>query len=781
MATTRPHPTPLLAVAALSAATAIALTRVFAHAQWLVPALVAALAPVAITWFAVAYRWSARTAILVIAYGGAWWSAIVVHPDRTIAHVIPTLPGLGVWLRGVLDTPHVLRTAVVPVPPVGNALQLALGALWLSAAGAAWSAAKHDGVLAAMLPDFAMFIAIAALGKGPYLATTTLWCVAAVGFLLAEHATATFRSRTAFQTTGTRRSRLVTGGAFAAVAAVMFGAVVGPRLPEAESAPLINYKHFGNGNQNTQIVDISPLVGIGDKLRQPRATALFTVTASAPARWRLMALDDFDGAFWGLHNTTTASTLTPGIDHPGANGALHTLVTQTYAIGPMSGKFLPAAYQAVRNSGITNLVVIPDSATLVVPDENHQGLHYDVTSNLVGASPDTLRALPEVTPTDDAIIENLALPARLSPLVRAEAQRVVRGATNEYDKARLLQDYFRDPARFRYDQAVDLSESSDAMVTFLFHERRGFCEQFAGTFAAMARAVGLPTRVAVGFQRGTLTSSSPDHSTYTVTTKDAHAWPEVYFPRIGWVGFEPTPQRYDYDSPGDPSGTKANAPPYAGGGGQPGTATTTSTPTTGGTKTTSVSPPKHLPNLEVTPPRSGRTTSANQRSGAAWLLVTGIVLGALAAAVGGIAGVQFARRWRRSHASSARARVSGAWTQATEELARRDIRRRPSATAVEFAMREAPAAGAGAAGPARLELAQLQTAARYAIEDPADADADRAWECADAIGEALRAATPRRERIRQRFGLTRRSPRGGAPHTGGQSSSGRLNPRGSTA
>ena len=769
MATTRPHLGPLVAVAALSAATAVGLTRVFAHSAWLAPVLVAALAPVVITWYAVAYRWSARAFAIVIFYSAVWWSAIVVNPHRTVLGIVPTPPGLVVWLHGIFAAPHVLRTAVVPVPPVGHTLELAVFAFWIAAAGTAWSAAKHDGVLIALLPSFALFVTIASLGKGAYVATTTLWCAAAGAFLLVQHADAVLRARTGFQAVAAHRSRLLSGGATAAVLAIMFGAIVGPRLPEASSAGLLDYR--GHGGGSSQIVDISPLLGIGDQLRQPKPVQLFTVTASTQARWRLMALDQFNGAYWGLHETTTTTSI-PADSGPHLAGVQHTPVIQQYAIGPMGGKFLPAAYRADGAPDLSNLVVIPDSATLVVNDENHQGLDYAVTSSLVGASPTTLRQAPPVDTRDPVIAQNLQLPSTFAPRISDEAKRIVADAhaTTEYDKALALQNYFRDPKRFTYDQNVNLSESTNAMEDFLFNVRRGFCEQFAGTYAAMARAVGLPTRVAVGFQPGAVVKqgTNADGSqvlTYSVTTKEAHAWPEVYFPEVGWIAFEPTPGHYDYDSPGDPNGTRVNAPPYVAGGG---------TGTSGTGSTTTVAPTTVPPNngssgsagqkpppgrLDINTPSA---TGAEKHDGGAvslWILIPAILVAALALAVAMIALLQRSRRWRRAHAPTTRARVAGAWTQATEDLARRDIRRRPAATLVEFALREAPAAGAGAAGPPLLELAQLQTRAMYSVDEPATDDADRAWACADQVGQALRAETPRRERIRQMFGLSPRRRR----------------------
>ncbi|MST35017.1 hypothetical protein GHK86_20090, partial [Acidimicrobiaceae bacterium USS-CC1] len=75
-----------------------------------------------------------------------------------------------------------------------------------------------------------------------------------------------------------------------------------------------------------------------------------------------------------------------------------------------------------------------------------------------------------------------------------------------------------------------------AIETFLFSTRTGYCQQFAGSYAVLARSIGLPTRLAVGFTTGR--RIGPHR--YQVTDADVHTWPEVWFPRYGWVPFEPT-------------------------------------------------------------------------------------------------------------------------------------------------------------------------------------------------------------------------------------------------
>jgi len=119
------------------------------------------------------------------------------------------------------------------------------------------------------------------------------------------------------------------------------------------------------------------------------------------------------------------------------------------------------------------------------------------------------------------------------------AEQLTTGAESGYEQALALQNFFRDGS-FTYDANVAPGHSGNRIEEFL-STRRGYCEQFAGTFAAMARSLGLPARVAVGFTVGEADPDDPD--LYVVRGKHAHAWPEVHLPGVGWVAFEPTPGR----------------------------------------------------------------------------------------------------------------------------------------------------------------------------------------------------------------------------------------------
>ncbi|MDT9594497.1 transglutaminaseTgpA domain-containing protein [Nocardioides zeae] len=148
--------------------------------------------------------------------------------------------------------------------------------------------------------------------------------------------------------------------------------------------------------------------------------------------------------------------------------------------------------------------------------------------------------------------------------VTALAEEVAGGADDAYDAALALQTYFRDPRQFSYDLDVS-AEGDDALTEFLFDTRTGFCQHFASAMAVMAREIGIPSRVVVGF----LQPQPNGAGTWEYSAHDLHAWPELYFPGAGWVRFEPTPAQ-----------RAARVPPYATGAPAEDPSAEPSTPTT---------------------------------------------------------------------------------------------------------------------------------------------------------------------------------------------------------
>lgn len=126
----------------------------------------------------------------------------------------------------------------------------------------------------------------------------------------------------------------------------------------------------------------------------------------------------------------------------------------------------------------------------------------------------------------------------VDPRVEELAQRLTGGAGSAFDATVAIGRFFTGAENgFRYDLQTTSGSSGDALVDFLFEGRTGYCEQYASAMAIMLRAVGIPARVAVGFTSGTRTEAD----SRLVTTEDAHAWVEAFFPGAGWLTFDPTP------------------------------------------------------------------------------------------------------------------------------------------------------------------------------------------------------------------------------------------------
>lgn len=150
----------------------------------------------------------------------------------------------------------------------------------------------------------------------------------------------------------------------------------------------------------------------------------------------------------------------------------------------------------------------------------------------------------------------LKLPKNVPQRIENLAAEIVAPASMPYEQARLIEAYLR---TLTYDLEVPrVGDDRDLVDAFLFDIRRGYCDYFASAFVVMARSVGLPARLAVGYASGTEVSPGQ----WVVTEADAHSWPEVFFDGVGWVPFEPTPSQPvpDFSTPAGGS-TDALAPP----------------------------------------------------------------------------------------------------------------------------------------------------------------------------------------------------------------------------
>lgn len=171
--------------------------------------------------------------------------------------------------------------------------------------------------------------------------------------------------------------------------------------------------------------------------------------------------------------------------------------------------------------------------------EGTQGASYTVRFDRGYHSEDALRASQQsIDAGGDASVgaRYRDLPAHIDDERILAITRVVTAqAEDRLDQATLIMDYLREGGGFEYSTEVTPG-GDDAVSTFLT-DGRGYCVQFATAMVVMARTLDIPARLAVGFLGG----ADDGTGRFAVKGRDAHAWPELYFPGHGWVRFEPTP------------------------------------------------------------------------------------------------------------------------------------------------------------------------------------------------------------------------------------------------
>lgn len=130
----------------------------------------------------------------------------------------------------------------------------------------------------------------------------------------------------------------------------------------------------------------------------------------------------------------------------------------------------------------------------------------------------------------------LQLPEGFSTRIVDQARQIAGSESTPYDKALAITQYLR--RTITYTETVpDPPRNRDPLEWFLFDQRSGFCNYYASSEVMMLRSLGVPARLVAGYAEGTW---DPALKRYNVLSKDSHAWPEVYFPKLGWVAFEPT-------------------------------------------------------------------------------------------------------------------------------------------------------------------------------------------------------------------------------------------------
>jgi len=653
---------------------------------------------------------------------------LVVGPTReTFASMAQAT---GDALRGVSDQ-------AAPVRVTREFLFLTCAGAWAVTTAADGLAFRARQPLLALVPVLGLFVFPALIRD-----TSPAWYAA--WFLMGGAGLLLFESRARLATWGrwvsSPRARPASGwrlpltransiGRWMLAGAALLALSLAWLLPGYGQRPLLDYRAGPNANA---AIAINPFVSLRTRLNSDENIPVFDVQTAQPSYYRLITLDRFDGV------TFTPSSPGQLVEFGGDTsldldgGAPSTQVTQRFTIRQLAGSsgYLPTAQAPVSiRAGRNRVYQSPTNRDLTLRRPLRSGLTYTVTSRVPTptaadlAGPKSYDSLPQARPYLDA--------SNIDQRVQSLALSVVRGKSDPFARALAIQDYLRSAA-FKYNLDVPaLSQGGNQLRRFLLEVREGYCEQFAAAMAAMARVAGIPSRVAVGF-----TSGVPAGDHWEVGSKDAHAWPELYFPGVGWVRFEPTPR-------GD---GQVDVPSYTTASGRQISPTTTVTTAAGGGNATGTTDSAGNSKLEAENSDTGSqlgTPESGRQKAARRGIVALIVLLALVALVPATKLVRTVLARRRA-ARRPRDAVAEAYDELTGWAGDAGIGRRGAETPSAYALRMSGEFQEDARPLG--ELTALYVTAEYAPAEPSSGEA----------AEARKLARTARSRLAGRLGWRRR-------------------------
>jgi transglutaminase-like putative cysteine protease len=490
----------------------------------------------------------------------------------------------------------------------------------------------------------------------------------------------------------------------------------------------------GGGRSGRSVLD-NPVVSIRPSLRSNHVEEWLRVrTDSAPEYLRLAVLEQFTGEKWEMgFNPVDSRQDAKDRDLPAPPGLDPATATERYsarieATDNFAETWLPVPYSISRLEGIKGKWYLHNPTRIVYsPNKKIRGSDYDVAALITRPDPNTVSEAKNY-PSEIQQLASVRLGV-IDERVRQVALDITKDAPTPWAKVIALQDFFTDGG-FTYSLDVPPGTGNDAIRDFL-ENKVGYCEQFAGTMAVMVRAVGLPSRIVVGFTPG---SFQGDY--YSITNKDLHAWPEVYFPGTGWVRFEPTPPQAG-SSISEPAHAIAPLQPRPRPTGPGGSANPTATP--GGV---SQPPGINEPRLNQFP--GGVPPTRTDTGSRRWLIVLGLLAALFLPALPALTRA-FLRRRERARAPTDAARAHVAWHHLEDDASDIGFGWAASASPRVAAHKLISTARlTGEPADAVLRLARAEQVARYAR---AAGSADGLYRDVATVRSALLAGAARRPRL----------------------------------
>jgi transglutaminase-like putative cysteine protease len=357
-----------------------------------------------------------------------------------------------------------------------------------------------------------------------------------------------------------RPSRL----ALVAAGTVVAGAFALSSSPAVAKSAFLDWQHWdfytrAQKSVSVQYVWDSRYGGIS--FPKKKTTVLTIAAPHRPYYWRATVLDRFDGTRWlerpwrGSHREQ--NEVTPAAARKPANWLRQVVTVRGLADQRVIGASIP------MHNDVRNPKVDLGQGVVIALGGLQRDDHYAVSSYVANPTPAELVPDPATYPTaltrpgrELDVARNVTMPpfdepgrdarvlsllnGRLLPYanVYERARNVVGETRSPYAAVVALEAWFRSTGGFTYSEQPGTTPGLPPLVGFVMDTKTGYCQHFAGAMALMARLLGIPARVAAGFLPGKYQEDQ-----WRVTDHDAHTWVEVWFPRYGWLPFDPTPGR----------------------------------------------------------------------------------------------------------------------------------------------------------------------------------------------------------------------------------------------
>ncbi len=277
------------------------------------------------------------------------------------------------------------------------------------------------------------------------------------------------------------------------------------------------------------------------------------VKVDRPLYWRGTTYEDWDGRRWSSEvDTTPLSWSGDGVRLPTLPGSDRASMASRAAANNLPEPVTVLQQFTAERAGLdvvlgawrveslwssAKAANLGDDGSLRLVEPLGAGATWTVESALIPASADDMRrADPANLDPSSATLARFGVEDDVSPDVAQLAREITSSAPTTYDKVLALEAWMDDNIVYTRD-IPRLADGEDAVQHLLFQSRRGYCEQIGSALVVMLRSLGIPARLVVGYVPGSYDATSGE---WVSRGTDAHAWAEVYFPGVGWTGFDPT-------------------------------------------------------------------------------------------------------------------------------------------------------------------------------------------------------------------------------------------------